>query len=143
MSTWDNTGPILAFFCNWAPYRCLMELADSGQPPLPPIHPIKVMCAGRVDPAVLLYAFEKGASGVLLLGCRDRECPHGPGPAQSLKVEKRMKSLMHVLGLESRRLTVAHYASHESKRLHEDIRVFAEELGRLGPSPLGVPFGNQ
>ena len=137
MSSWDNKGAVLAFLCNWAPYRCFMDLGNS-EPSLPPkIYPIKVMCAGRVDPAMVLSAFEKGAEGVMLIGCRDKECRHGQGPEQAGKTEERFRGLMHVLGLESERFARVTVAPNEKERLFEEMDQFARRIAGLGKSPLG------
>lgn len=139
MSSLDNNkGPILAFFCNWAPYRCFMDLGKSGLSPAHPIYPVRVMCAGRVDPAILLYAFEKGAEGVMVIGCRDKECRYGPGPQQAKRMAARTKGLMHVLGLEDERFSAMDYASHESERLIEDLNSFVKKIAKLGRSPLAT-----
>ncbi len=136
MSTWDSKGPVLAFFCNWAPYRCYMDLGHSGLSVSPHIHPIKVMCAGRVDPPMLLSAFEKGAEGVMVIGCKDKECRYGPGPEQGIKLLERMKGLMHVVGLEPERFSTMAYASHEKERLFADMSSFVEKIAQIKKSPL-------
>ena len=94
------------------------------------------MCAGRVDPAMILYAIEKGAAGILLIGCKDRECRYGPGPGQGIKMVEKMKGMMHVFGLEPERIAILHYAFHEVNRFHEDMHAFAEQISTLGRSPL-------
>ncbi len=137
MSSFDNNrGPVLAFFCNWAPYRCLLDLGKSGRSLPYPIHPIRVMCAGRMDPSILLYAFEKGVEGVLVMGCKDKECRYGPGPQQTKKMEARMRGLMGVLGLEPERFSAMNYAPRETDRLFADMRSFLNSISQLDRSPL-------
>ncbi len=136
MSSWDSKGPILAFFCNWAPYKSYMDLGEAGLCLSSHIHPIKVMCAGRVDPPMLLSAFEKGAEGVVVIGCKDKECRYGPGPEQEKKLAERMKALMQVLGLEDERFSTMAYASHEKDRLFAEMNAFAEKIAQIKKSPL-------
>ena len=97
---------------------------------------VKVMCAGRVDPPMLLSAFEKGAEGVVVIGCKDEECRYGPGPEQGRKLAERMKGLMHVLGLEDERFSTMAYASHEEDRLFAEMNAFAEQIAQMEKSPL-------
>ena len=137
MPIWDSKGPILAFFCNWAPYRCYMDLCGTGMPSPRFIYPIKVMCAGRVDPAMVLHAFEKGAEGVIVLGCQEKECRYGPGPKNTEKMQGSIQRLMHILGLDSKRFMTARYAFNESERLMQEMNAFAEALSKLKKSPLG------
>lgn len=132
----NNRGPVLAFFCNWAPYRCLLDLGKSGRPLPYPIHPIRIICAGRMDPSILLYAFEKGVEGVMVIGCQDKECRYGPGPQQTKKMEARVRGLMGVLGLEPERFSAMNYAPHETDRLFMDMRSFLNSISQLSRSPL-------
>ena len=137
MSIFDNgKGPVLAFFCNWAPYRCLLDLGRSGRSLPYPIHPIKVTCVGRVDPSILLYAFEKGVEGVMLMGCKEKECRYGPGPQQTKKMKARMRGLMNVLGLEPERFSAMNYTPNETDRLFLDMRSFVKKIRKLRKSPL-------
>ena len=137
MSSSDNhKGLVLAFFCNWAPYRCLLDLGKSGRSLPRPIYPIKIMCAGRVDPSILLYAFEKGVEGVMVIGCKDKECRYGPGPQQTKKTEERMRGLMDLLGLEPERFSVLNYAPSDTNRLSVDLISFLNSISHLDRSPL-------
>jgi len=137
MSSFDNNkGPVLAFFCNWAPYRCLLDLGKSGRSLPRPIHPVKVMCAGRVDASILLYAFEKGVEGVMVIGCKEKECRYGPGPQHTKKMEEHMRGLMGVLGLEPERFSAMNYASSDTDRLFMDIISFLHSISQLDRSPL-------
>ena len=136
MSSFDNNkGLVLAFFCNWAPYRCLLDLGKAGRSLPRPIYPIKVMCAGRVDPSILLYAFEKGVEGVMVIGCKDKECRYGPGPQQTEKMEERMRGLMNVLGLEPERFSAMNYAPSDTDKFSMDIISFLNSISQLDRSP--------
>ena len=126
----------MAFCCNWAPYRCYLELCESGLSIPPTIYTVKVMCSGRVDPAMVLFAFERGAEGVMVLGCKDRECKYGPGPGQVEKMAGSVRGLMRVLGLEPARFATVRCSCHEKERLSEEMASFAGEISRLGKSPL-------
>jgi coenzyme F420-reducing hydrogenase delta subunit len=113
-----------------------MDMGHSGLSVSPHIHPIKVMCAGRVDPPMLLSAFEKGAEGVMVIGCKDKECRYGPGHEQGIKLLERMRGLMYVVGLEPERFSTMAYASHEKERLFTDMSAFVEKIAQMEKSPL-------
>lgn len=121
--------------CNWAPYRCYMDLCRSESSFEHVICPVKVMCSGRVDPAMVLFAFEKGAEGVMVLGCKEKECRYGPGPKQSTKIAELIKTLIHILGLEPERFSSIKYSFDEKSRLFKEINSFAEKVARLEKSP--------
>ncbi len=138
MHSLDSKGPILAFFCNWAPYRCYMDLCKSGHSFPYPIYPVKVMCTGRIDPAMVLFAFERGAEGVLIMGCKDKECRYGPGPGQVEKMAGPVQGLIHILGLEPERFSTLQYSFDEQNRLFEEMESFAKKIYKLEKSPLGA-----
>jgi coenzyme F420-reducing hydrogenase delta subunit len=135
MQSWDSKSPILAFFCNWAPYRCYMDLCHSDASLPHAIYPIKVMCAGRVDPAMVLFAFERGAEGVMVVGCKEKECRYGPGPAQADKMATSIRGLMHVVGLEPNRFSIITFSFDEKDRLFEEMNMFVEKISELGTLP--------
>ena len=135
MPSLNRNKPIVAFFCNWAPYRCYMDLCRSESTFHHLIYPVRVMCSGRVDPAMFLFAFEKGAEGVMVLGCKDKECRYGPGPEQSTRIAEPIKALIHILGLESERFRSVKYSFNEKNRLLEEIDCFAKAVYKLKKSP--------
>jgi coenzyme F420-reducing hydrogenase delta subunit len=136
MHSSDNKGPILAFFCNWAPYRCYMDVCKSGNTLPHSIYPIKVMCTGRIDPAMVLFAFEKGAEGVVVIGCKENECRYGPGPGQANKMLRAVQRLIHILGLEPERFSTLAYSFDEESRLFEEMDAFAQRISGIKKSPL-------
>ena len=138
MNSQHEKRPILAFFCNWAPYRCYLGLAKSGPSLTHPIYPIKVMCTGRIDPAMILFAFEKGAGGVAVVGCKDKECRYGPGPEHTGKIAGSIRGLMHILGLEPERFSTMKYSFDEKNRFFEEMESFAKKIENLGKSPIGA-----
>jgi len=135
----NERGPILAFSCNWAPYRCYMAMAGSGNKMPHHVYPIRMMCTGRLDPALVLYAFEKGAEGVMVLGCKEKGCRYGPGPEQAEKNARPIREMMHALGLAPERLATMTFESHEHERFFEEITAFEAKLSRLGESPFRFP----
>jgi F420-non-reducing hydrogenase iron-sulfur subunit len=89
-----------------------------------------------MDPSILLYAFENGVEGVMVLGCKDKECRYGPGPQQTKKMEERMRGLMGVLGLEPERFSAMNYKPTDTERLFVDMNSFVKKIDKLQKSPL-------
>ena len=127
---------ILAFLCNWAPWSCYTGMGDQEIPIPGEISMIRVMCAGRVNIALLLKAFEKGADGVLIVGCRTDNCQNGTGPDVALKTIDHTHEILNLLGLEKERLQFKYYLAHESQKLSSDLQWFLEEIEQLGKSPV-------
>jgi F420-non-reducing hydrogenase iron-sulfur subunit len=59
---------IVGFLCNWCSYAGA-DLAGTSRKKYPPnVRVVRVMCSGRVEPTLILKAFERGADGVLVCG---------------------------------------------------------------------------
>jgi len=132
----DLEPKILTFACNW----CLSGGADvtsTGSTQYPPdVGLIRVMCSGRVTPAMLLHAFVFGADGLLFLGCRVGECHYISGNKKAQEVCETTKKLMDALGLDSRRLRQELVSSEEVERLASIVTEFTDEMKSLGPNPM-------
>jgi coenzyme F420-reducing hydrogenase delta subunit len=89
-----------------------------------------------MDPSILLYAFEKGVEGVMVIGCKDKECRYGPGPQQTKKMAARMRGLMGVVGLEPERFSAMNYTPNDTERLLVDMNSFVNSISQLDRSPL-------
>jgi F420-non-reducing hydrogenase iron-sulfur subunit len=87
---------------------------------------------------MVLLAFERGAEGVLIMGCKDKECRYGPGPGQAKKIAGSVHGLIHILGLEPERFLILHYAFDEQNRLFEEMESFAEKIHKMKKSPLSA-----
>jgi coenzyme F420-reducing hydrogenase delta subunit len=87
---------------------------------------------------MVLFAFERGAEGVLITGCKDKECRYGPGPEQAKKMAGSVHGLMHILGLEPERFSTLSYSFDEQNRFFEEMELFAEKIYKLEKSPLGT-----
>ncbi len=127
---------VLVFACNWCAYAGA-DLAGVSRMEYPSnVRLIRTMCSGRLDPGFVLRAFEKGADGVLILGCHPGDCQYIEG---NLKAEKRvemLKGLLRALGMDEERLRLRWVSASEGARFAAIIREFVEDLKSKGPSVL-------
>lgn len=127
---------IVVFACNWCAYAGA-DLAGVSRMEYPSnIRIIRTMCSGRLDPGFVLRAFEKGADGVLILGCHPGDCQYIEG---NLKAEKRvemLKGLLTAAGFDSKRLGLRWVSASEGSRFADLIREFVDNLRAKGPSVL-------
>jgi coenzyme F420-reducing hydrogenase delta subunit len=68
---------------------------------------IRLDCTGRLQPGLILKAFELGAAGVLVLGCQPRSCHYERGNERAAAAYEQVEAITGLLGLPSRRLQVA------------------------------------
>jgi coenzyme F420-reducing hydrogenase delta subunit len=94
----QQKGKIIVFTCNWNAYSGL-ETAGKQHLSYPTnVYPLKVMCLGQLSPGIILKALEKGAEGVLLLGCPPGECHFEFGNRRAEEVYLEVKQLADLLG---------------------------------------------
>ncbi|KPJ48955.1 methyl-viologen-reducing hydrogenase subunit delta [candidate division TA06 bacterium DG_26] len=128
---------ILVLTCNWCSYAGA-DLAGVSRMQYPTnVRLMRVMCSGRVTPAMLLYAFEKGIDGVIYSGCHIGDCHYISGNEKAIKVYEKTKRLMEALGLDPRRLRQEWVSAAEGERFAGIMTDFTEELKKLGPNPIG------
>jgi len=131
---------IIAFFCNWCCYAAA-DLAGAQKISYPSnVRIIRVICSAMVKPEYILRAFEKGADGVMVGGCRLGECHYKFG---NYDADKRLSILREVLagiGIDGERLKTVWRAASEGDNISNDISDFTQELLSLGP--LGFEFSS-
>ncbi len=124
---------LLGICCNWSPYACY-NAAGMARMELPSnFRLIRVMCIGRINQALILRAFEYGADGVILLECLDEDCRYGPGPEVGHENVRRVRKLLHLLGIRQERLVERSFGAHERDDLVTALWDFTRNIERLGP----------
>ena len=134
---------IVAFCCNWCAYAGA-DLAGTSRFEYPTnVRIVRVMCSGRIDPAIVLEVLEKGADGVLIAGCHPGDCHYVEGNYYAELRFKAIRKLLALSGLEPERLRLEWVSASEGRKWADVVREFVEELKRLGPSPLRGPEPNE
>ncbi len=123
---------LLGICCNWSPFACynaagMRELAMPENFRL-----VRVMCIGRINRALILRSFEFGADGVILLECTDEDCRYGPGPEVGHENVRRVRKLLHVLGIRQERLVECTFGAHEAEELVRTLWKFAGDIEAMG-----------
>ncbi len=127
---------ILAFLCNWAPWSCYIDIGENGIPIPDNIKVIRIMCAGRVNISHVLKSFERGADGIIIVGCQGNSCQNGIGPEMARKNIAHARQVLHILGLTEKRLAFKEYLPQEAEKLSADLYDFVEQVEKLGKSPV-------
>lgn len=126
---------LIAFACNWCSYAA-SDLVGTSRVQYPAnVRIIRVMCSGMVDPIYILRAFEQGADGVLVTGCKPGDCHYISGNIRVEEMIRRLKNVVHILGLEEGRLKLKWISTSEGVIFARTIAETVEELKKMGPSP--------
>ncbi len=123
-----KSDKVLVFTCNWNAYHGLESAGVKHQTYSAAIHPLKVMCLGRLGPGIILKAFEHGAAGVLLLGCPPEECHYDFGNRRAEEMFTIASDLIHVLGYSKKRLKMDRVTVGDDLTWVEKVQSFVDEL---------------
>ncbi len=127
---------IVGFVCNWS-MPAEIDFAITNQiRGHPKIHIVQVTCIGRIDPAIVLETFAKGADGVLVIGCHPPDCHYIDGNLHAKRKIKMLKALISLTGLEPERLQPDWTYASEIHRFAKIINDFRNQVEVLGASPL-------
>ena len=126
----DST--ILLFLCNWGAHAAFLTLQDQRRPIPDEIRMVRTPCTGRIDRAMLLKAFAKGADGVALVGCEPGTCRYGSGTATSQRNTEDVRKILDLMGLGGQRLRFAGFLPEQSEDLLSFLQEFTAEIQALG-----------
>jgi len=127
---------IVAFCCAQSAYQSA-DAAGSMRITYPEnIRVIRVPCAGRVDVLHILRAFEKGADGVLVLGCHEEACRHLSGNIRAKNRVQRVNTLLQEVGIDGKRVEMFTLAPNQGPRFARIANEVNERIKELGPSPV-------
>ena len=126
---------IIVFACNWCSYAGADTAGVSRIQHQPNFRMIRVMCSGRIQPAFVLRAFEKGADGVLVSGCHFGDCHYIFGNERAAEQFEKTKNMVKLLGIEEGRLRLEWISAAEGARFASVINEFTDQVRALGPIP--------
>lgn len=123
---------IVALVCNWCTYAGA-DMAGTTRRVYPAaVRPVRVPCTGRIDPLLVVKAFEQGADGVLVSGCHPGDCHYVQGNLVARRRFIALRALMEFLGLDPRRLHFGWVSASEGVKwaqLVEDVTAAVREAG--------------
>jgi len=129
---------IVVFACNWCSYAGADTAGVSRLQHQPHFRTIRVMCSGRIQPAFVLRAFERGADGVLVSGCHFGDCHYVFGNERAVEQFDKTMKMVRLLGIDEKRLRLEWISAAEGVRWAEVIDEFTDQVRELGPTPLAI-----
>ena len=119
---------VVVFTCNW---NALQSLEEAGKQHLnlpPGVRPLKVDCMGQIGTSAIFKAFEKGADGVMLVGCTAEECHYEFGSRRAAELFEETRKLARLLGLHEDRLQFHQVRAGEGADLIGELQGFVDRL---------------
>ena len=127
---------IILFLCNWGAHTAYQALQDQGYRIPPEISMVRIPCTGRISKALLFKAFEMGADGVALVGCKPGTCRYGVGTNNAANFTDDTREILALLGLDKDRLQLATFLPDEADGLRNFIGAFCDGIRSFGKSPM-------
>ena len=129
----DFKPKVVAFACHW----CGVGKNEiNAVEDFPDFKLIKLMCSGRINSALILKAFEKGADGVIAFGCPEGKCHYNFGNRNAMEEYTIAQSLCRLLGIEPERLKLELDFLSEDGKIDSVINEFIGDIKKIGPSSL-------
>ena len=128
-----NEPKILGLLCNWCCYAGADNAGVSRFQYPSAIRPIRVMCSGRVDPLIILRAFQLGADGFFVGGCHPGDCHYISGNYHAQDELTDLKNVLTEIGINPDRLRLEWVSASEGKRFADVMTEFTEQIRALGP----------
>jgi len=119
---------VILFTCNWNAYSGLESAGVERSSYAAAVYPLKVICLGQLSPGIILKAFEKGADGVLLLGCPPGECHFEFGNRRAEEVFEEAQKLVTLLGYREEQLMLDWVGAGGGKEFVEKVEQFMQGL---------------
>ena len=122
---------IILFTCNWSAYSGLEAAGVENISYSPSVYPIRLSCIGRITPGIILKAFEKGADGVVLVGCSEDECHYETGGHQAKEVFLESGRLLKLLGYSENQLRLEFLDTGNGELFVEKVQDFVKGVEDL------------
>lgn len=126
---------MIAFVCNWCTYTGA-DLAGTSRLRMEPnVRIVRLPCSGRIDPLMILKAFERGADGVIVSGCHPGDCHYTSGNLHARRRFTVFNDLMEFMGVEPGRITFSWVSASEGAKWRDIVNAAVAEVRKLGPFP--------
>jgi len=129
----DFHPKIITFVCNWCTYAGA-DLAGTSRLHYPAdIRVVKFPCTGRIDPEMVVKAFEQGADAVWISGCHPGDCHYNTGNYYARRRWAIFRKELEFLGIPSERLKFTWISAAEGQKFAGEVAKFVNSVRELGP----------
>lgn len=123
----DGKG-VVAFLCRHSAWRSLKEAKERALGLPENVAWVPVPCAGSVDMETVLAMLERGASGVMVVGCRRRACQHVYGTERTAQRVEGLRQRLAEAGLDAHKIKFATAGPCNPGELVQEVQGFLASL---------------
>lgn len=129
---------VIAFLCSWCSYASA-DLAGTARIQYPAnVRIVRVPCAGRINPLFIIKSLQRGADGVLVVGCHPGKCHYVTGNLFARRRFGLLKGLLEHVGVEKGRVQFAWVWASEGNKFAQLVTDMVESVKALGPAQVLV-----
>jgi F420-non-reducing hydrogenase iron-sulfur subunit len=99
---------------------------------------VPIICTGKIDTTYMMDAFEKGADGILILGCPEGDCHYQDGNYEAKKRAYLLRRMLEPMGIEGERVRIVLSSDPEGHRILQLVKEMKKELAKLGPLKINI-----
>ena len=124
----EKVGRIIAVCCAESAYRAADRAGRLRIRYPDNVRVIRVPCAGRVSVLHILKAFEKGAAGVLVMGCQEGACQHLTGNTRAKERVEYAANLLQEVGIDGERVKMVNFGPDMAQKFVREIKEMVEKI---------------
>ncbi len=117
---------VVVFSCNWN--GADFDKANSEKIDKTNLIFIQTMCTGRIESTFLLRAIEKGADGVIVVGCATDECHYEFGAKRFAETYAKVQQIAHMLGYKKNRIEYETVSNKNTDKFVEIVNNYARTI---------------
>ncbi len=122
---------LIGFLCNWCSYAGA-DMAGTSRIQQPgDLHIVRMPCTGRINPLLILKAFQEGADGVLVSGCHPGDCHYNDGNYYARRRLELLARMLPAFGIASERFQYTWVSASEGARWAQVVDDFTERVRSL------------
>ncbi len=122
---------LVVITCSWGGAR-LHDFVGHKRQKEVDITYLQTLCTGRVEPAMVLRAFEMGAAGVLINSCGVEDCHYSFGASRFAGTFESIQQLVRLVGIDPARLRYEQIPAKEAPHFDRVLRAFTRQVRKLG-----------
>lgn len=128
---------LIGYLCNWCSYAGADMAGTSRMKQPSGLRIIRLPCTGRVNPLLILKAFQEGADGVLVSGCHPGDCHYNEGNYYARRRLELLTRMLPSYGIEPERFQYTWVSASEGARWAEVVAEFQARIEALGKLEMG------
>lgn len=130
---------VIVFTCNWCSYAGADQAGIEKIQYPPSARVIRTMCSGRFEEDFIARAFDKGAGGVLVTGCRPGDCHYINANEKTAKRFEFWQRKFGRKGIAPERLQLRWISAAEGKEFAAKVREMDEVIHASPPQKPAEP----